>query len=71
MKQINATCHSISPLDRPMYSIFVTSWDEPRYGQTLGRRQYLNEVAGRGPGPRRHGGAVTAPRRRGRYLPGS
>jgi hypothetical protein len=37
-----------------------------RYGCTLGRRQYLKEMAGRGPGPRRRGGAVTAPRWRGR-----
>ena len=29
----------------------------------LRRRLYLNEVAGRGPGPRRRGGAVVARRR--------
>jgi hypothetical protein len=35
-----------------------------------GRRLYLNEGSGRGPGPRRREGAVTEPRRRGRNLQG-
>jgi hypothetical protein len=31
-----------------------------------GRRLYLYEIDGRGPGPRRGGGAILAPRRQGR-----
>jgi hypothetical protein len=37
---------------------------------TIWRRQYLNEVCGRGPGPRRRGGPIVAPHRRGRILQG-
>jgi len=33
------------------------------FEEGLRRRLYLKEVTGRGPGPRRRGGAVVAPRR--------
>jgi hypothetical protein len=36
---------------------------ECRYDLTLGRRLYLNDTAGRGPGPCRRGGAIMTPRR--------
>jgi hypothetical protein len=40
-----------------------------RYSRTLLLRLYLNETTGRGPGSRQHGGAITVPSRRGRFLP--
>jgi hypothetical protein len=34
--------------------------ESERYGRTLEHSLYLETITGRGPGPRRHGGAVVA-----------
>jgi hypothetical protein len=51
--------------NRKRHVFLSRTGEEYELDGTLLRKRYLNEVGGRGPGPRRCGGAVMAPRRRG------